>query len=91
MGAGGGIWRGRGGRNARDGTRSLIEGAGAHLVFTPPYSPEFNPIEECWSKVKAVLKTLAARTRKTLDEAVSYALSCVTPLDAAGWFRHAGL
>ena len=71
--------------------RSLIEGAGAHLVFTPPYSPEFNPIEECWSKVKAVLKTLAARTRKTLDEAVSYALSCVTPLDAAGWFRHAGL
>lgn len=71
--------------------RSLIESVGAQLVFTPPYSPELNPIEECWSKVKAVLKTLAARSRKTLDEAVSYALACVTPSDAAGWFRHAGL
>lgn len=71
--------------------QELIEGVGATLVFTPPYSPEFNPIEECWSKVKAILKTVAARSRASLDDAVAYALSCVTRIDAAGWFRHAGL
>lgn len=67
-----------------------IEKAGAKLVWLPPYSPDLNPIENCWSKLKAILRAIAARTREELDEAIARAMRAITPSDAAGWFRHAG-
>ena len=70
--------------------RDLIEASGADLVFLPPYSPDLNPIEEAFSKVKNIVRKAGARTRGTLDEAVGEALSAVTPQDAAGWFAHCG-
>ena len=68
----------------------LIEGAGARLVFLPPYSPDFSPIELAWSKVKALLRKAGARTVERLYAAVEDALRAITPADAAGWFRHCG-
>ena len=53
--------------------RDLIESAGAELWFLPPYSPDLNPIEKMWSKVKAILRTLKARTEKTLINAIAHA------------------
>ena len=68
--------------------RFLIEGVGARLLYLPPYSPELNPIEECWSKVKTTLRTMGARTQETVESAVQAAARMVTPQDAAGWFAH---
>jgi len=68
----------------------LIEGRGCELWFLPAYSPELNPIEEAFSKVKAHLRKAAARTREALVEAMGEALSAVTPRDARGWFAHCG-
>ena len=70
--------------------REAIEAAGCTLRFTPPYSPEFNPIEECWSKVKSILKSIGAKTKDSLEQAIHTALSAVTPKDLKGWFTHAG-
>ncbi len=70
--------------------RKRIEAAGAALLFLPPYSPDLNPIEECWSKLKAGLKSFAARTRDDLDFAICEWMRHITPKDASGWFRHAG-
>lgn len=70
--------------------RALITAAGAELVFLPPYSPDLNPIEMVWSKVKAVLRTLAARTFEALEDAIVVALRAITPNDAANCIRHAG-
>ena len=70
--------------------RELIEAKGAELVFLPAYSPDLNPIEEAFSKIKNVLRKLAARTHEALLEAMEEALSAVTPQDAAGWFDHCG-
>jgi len=70
--------------------RELIEEKGAELVFLPSYSPDLNPIEEAFSKIKNILRKLAARTHEALVEAISEALSEVTPWDAAGWFDHCG-
>ena len=70
--------------------RELIEGAGARLLYLPPYSPDFNPIENMWSKVKQHLRSAAARTFEALREAVWSALDRVTPGDCAGFFRHCG-
>lgn len=71
--------------------RELIEEKGAELVFLPSYSPDLNPIEEAFSKIKNILRKLAARTHEAaLVEAMSGALSEVTPWDAAGWFDHCG-
>jgi transposase len=70
--------------------RELIEQRGAELVFLPSYSPDLNPIEEAFSKIKNILRKLAARTHEALLEAMSEALSKVTPWDAAGWFDHCG-
>ncbi len=64
----------------------LIEGSGAHVWFLPPYSPDFNPIEKMWSKVKAILRRTKARTRDALFEAIGLALRSVTADDAKGWF-----
>jgi transposase len=70
--------------------RDLIEGRGAELVFLPSYSPDRNPIEEAFSKIKNVLRKLGARTHEALLEAMEEALSRVTPSDTAGWFDHCG-
>src|SRR5262249_44110047 len=70
--------------------RRKIEAPGARLVFLPPYSPDLNPIEECWSKLKAFLKSFGARTREELDLAISLGMDRVSRSDAEGWFRHAG-
>ena len=70
--------------------RELVEGWGCSLLFLPPYSPDFSPIEEAFSKVKALLKKAQARTREALVEALGTALSAVTPEDAKGFFGHCG-
>lgn len=74
----------------RDSLRELIEAQGATVKFLPAYSPEFNPIEECWSKLKAWLRKQAARTIETLQEAITEAIQHITSKDVEGWFRHAG-
>ncbi len=68
----------------------LIEARGAELVFVPSYSPDLNPIEEAFSKIKALVRKAGARGREALVEAIGRALAAVTPEDAAGWFAHAG-
>lgn len=70
--------------------RDLIEERGCELVFLPPYSPDFNPIEEAFSKIKNVVRKAGARTREALDEAIAEAMSAVTSLEVAGWFVHGG-
>ena len=68
--------------------RELIEAAGARLIYLPPYSPEFSPIENFWSKVKALLKKTAARTYKDLIESIVNAMLQVTKKDISHWFTH---
>jgi len=70
--------------------RELIEGRGAKLIYLPPYSPEFNPIENCWSKVKSHLRTLETWDKKKLNSSVKKALETVNTHDAQAWFRHCG-
>jgi transposase len=70
--------------------RELIEARGAELLFVPSYSPDLNPIEQAFSKIKNILRKLGARTYETLLEAMEEALSKVTAADAAGWFGHCG-
>jgi transposase len=70
--------------------RRLIEAQGARLIFLPTYSPDFNPIEEAFSEIKALLKKAAARTREALTGAIAAALSAITSEDALGWFGHCG-
>jgi transposase len=71
-------------------TRNLIEQAGAELRFLPPSSPDLNPIEKMWSKVKTLLRAAKARTEEELVQAIGQALKTVTPLDVEGWFRSCG-
>ena len=73
-----------------DRTRALIEARGAELWLLPAYSPDLNPIEEAFSKVKAILRTAAARTHGDLLAAIWAALRAITPADAAGYFSHCG-
>jgi transposase len=70
--------------------RELIEARGADLLFLPSYSPDLNPIEEAFSKVKALVRKEGARVREGLVEAIGRALGAVTPEDAASFFAHAG-
>lgn len=70
--------------------RALIESVGAHLEFLPPYSPDLNPIELCWSKVKSALRTAKARTFEDLLTALADALGAVTKQDTKAWFAHCG-
>lgn len=72
------------------GIRQAIEDRGATLIFLPPYSPDFAPVEGAFGKIKQVLRRLGARTRDTLLDAIAQALDTVTPADARGWFSHAG-
>jgi transposase len=70
--------------------RELIEARRANLLFLPSYSPDLNPIEEAFSKIKTLVRKEGARVREALVEAIGRALASVTPEDAAGWFAHAG-
>lgn len=72
------------------GVRALVEARGAQLLYLPPYSPDFNPIEQAWSKVKERLRAAKARTLPLLEEAITTALAAITPDDAVGWFGHCG-
>jgi transposase len=70
--------------------RALIEAAGCRLLFLPPYSPDFNPIEQAWSKLKALLRGMGARTKEALEGALSTVLDALTAADAQAWFAHCG-
>jgi transposase len=71
--------------------RELVEGRGCELVCLPHYSPDFNPIEEAFSKIKGLLRKAEARSKEALVEAIGAALaSAVTAADARGFFEHAG-
>ncbi len=72
------------------GVRELIEAAGAELRYLPPYSPDFNPIEQCWGKVKQKLRSLKARTVDSLQQAISEAIAAVSSPNASAWFAHCG-
>jgi transposase len=71
-------------------TRELIEARGAELWLLPAYSPDLNPIEEAFSKLKALLRAAAARAHEALAEAIWAARAAITPADARGYFAHAG-
>jgi transposase len=70
--------------------RQVVEARHCQLLFLPSYSPDFTPIEQAFSKIKAVLRRLGARTKETLWEAVRVAIEAITPDDAVAWFAHAG-
>ena len=70
--------------------RELIEGRGCELLFLPPYSPDLNPIEEAFSKVKGLLRRVEARSREALIEAMGRSLEAMTVRDALGFFEHCG-
>ena len=72
------------------GIRELIQAQGAKLIYLPPYSPDLNPIEKAWSKFKQFLRSAKARTKETLEQAVTDALNTITPENALAWFRHSG-
>ncbi len=74
----------------RQSTRELIERAGAKLVFLPPYSPDLNPIEMIFSKIKQKLRSLACRTRDALSRCMQSVLDTITPEDASNCFQHCG-
>jgi transposase len=71
-------------------TLRLLESAGVRVRFLPRYSPEYNPIEGAWSKVKGLLRRWGARTEGALDAAISRAFAAIKAQDAHGWFAHAG-
>jgi transposase len=71
-------------------TLALIRQTGAEVLFLPAYSPDLNPIEQMWSKVKNTLRSLEARTRESLLEAIAAALTGITAQDALNWFAHCG-
>lgn len=70
--------------------KAAIRSVGAFLVFQPPYSPEYNPIEEAWSKLKQLLRRAKARTQETLQVAIQGAAAAIADSDLHGWFAHAG-
>lgn len=67
-----------------------LEAQGCEVLFLPAYSPDFTPIEQAFSKIKAILRGLGERTRDALLEAVAQAVDAITPADVRGWFGHAG-
>jgi len=72
------------------GITELIEAAGAKVLYLPPYSPDFNPIELMWSKMKAALRKLKVRSEDLLDAAIVSALDTVSVSDISHWFAHDG-
>ena len=70
--------------------RELIEGRGCQLIYLPPYSPDFNPIEEAFAKIKRLVRKAEARSREALLEAIGKAISALSAQDAYGFFEHCG-
>ena len=70
--------------------RAMIEAAGCRVLFLPSYSPDFNPIELAFSKIKAYLRRVGERTQEALDAAITTAIDLITAADAAGYFHHRG-
>jgi len=73
-----------------DGVVEWLAERGVEVLFLPPYSPDFNPVEQAWSKLKTKLRTAQARTRQALEEALQEAINWVTGQDARNWFDHCG-
>ncbi len=70
--------------------KQIIERRGCELVYLPPYSPDFNPIEEAFSKIKGLVRKAQARTREALVEVIGRALDAVSARDAKAFFEHCG-
>ena len=70
--------------------KDLIEAVGAQVWHLPPYSPDLNPIEKMWSKIKASMRKLKARTQKDIDRAISQSMKMITVEDSLGWFKSCG-
>ena len=70
--------------------RDLIESRGCQLIYLPPYSPDFNPIEEAFAKIKALLRKAEARSHEVLIGAMGWALEMLTARDARNFFKHRG-
>ena len=70
-----------------DGVRQRIEQCGAELLYLPPYSPDLNPIEKAWAKLKQILRSAKTRTAEALDQAITEALPKITSENAEAWFR----
>ncbi len=68
----------------------VAEQHGAQVLWLPPYSPDYSPIENCWSKLKTALRAAKARTRDELEKALARAIELVTKADIQGWFTHCG-
>jgi transposase len=67
--------------------RQSIEKTGAEVLYLPPYSPDLNPIEKAWAKLKQLLRAVKARSKDALDQAITNALPSITPGNAQAWFR----
>lgn len=72
------------------GIREDIEAKGAEVIYLPPYSPDWNPIEKCWSKLKTAIRALEARSREALEEAIGQVIKTISAADALAWFVHCG-
>jgi hypothetical protein len=70
------------------GVRELIAATGARLLYLPPYSPDFNPIEQAWSKIQQLLRSAKARSVAALEQAIAEVLAAITPGNASAWFAH---
>ena len=68
----------------------FLEARGARLLYLPPYSPDFNPIEQAWSKIKQLLRSAKARSVDALENAIAEALAAITAENALAWFSHCG-
>jgi len=68
--------------------RERIERCGAEVLYLPPYSPDLNPIEKTWSKLKTLLRSAKARSKEALDQAITELLPLITAEDAMAWFKH---
>jgi transposase len=73
------------------GVEQLIQAAGAELLYLPPYSPDLNPIEKAWAKLKQLLRSAKARTAEALHQAIAELLPQITPQNAQAWFHHSGI
>jgi len=70
-----------------DGVEGLIQARGAEVLYLPPYSPDLNPIEKAWSKIKQFLRSRCPRTTDALEQTIADAIAAITPQDAQAWFR----
>jgi transposase len=70
------------------GVREWIQARGAEVLYLPPYSPDLNPIEKAWAKIKQYLRSTQARSKEDLDQGITEALALITADNAQAWFRH---